>query len=305
MVKELLTVLALAGSVAFTPSASVQHSYTSYYRVTGDYDTLDYYYSGLYFDTRETFGDLLDIMVDGYAQMPQVTYTIANTINEQCHVIAFDGSSTNFSLDTYYWAILTDYEDSDRVDTCFYLMINPNSFIDLNNVSFNYCVYFVDTSVNSFNYSYNTLWTNLPYGFYPVSFGSSSTYGYICNTFAVNGFGYADTDLPINDYYHFKGFIQFDFRYGISGTSMYDVGYDVGVQDGYSQGYSNGYYQGELYGRSQGSNFYTLLSAIADTPVITLRSLFNVNFFGVNIFLVVTSLFTLLIVIWIIKKVLL
>lgn len=85
---------------------------------------------------------------------------------------------------------------------------------------------------------------------------------------------------------------------------IYDTGYTDGLRDGFNQGYEAGYHQGGYdYSLSHGQSFSDLFYAIGDTPVLMLRRLFNFEFFGINLMTVFMSLFTALIVIWIIKKV--
>ena len=109
--------------------------------------------------------------------------------------------------------------------------------------------------------------------------------------------------------------------YGVDSTNnAYDTGFDngyaVGHQDGYYEGvddgratgYENGYDDGYLVGRTDGiasANDYSFLSlfgAVADTPVLMIRSLFNFDFFGVNLLTVVLSLFTALILFYLLRK---
>lgn len=74
----------------------------------------------------------------------------------------------------------------------------------------------------------------------------------------------------------------------------YDYGYDVGYDNGYEEGMNNGadYTFGSLFG------------AVADTPILIVRNLFNFDFFGVNMLTVVLSLFTALILFYLIRKLL-
>ena len=102
-----------------------------------------------------------------------------------------------------------------------------------------------------------------------------------------------------------------------SDTLTYQDGYNLGYETGYSNGftngetsgYQNGYNTGYNTGLSDGlnmaqtSNFNSLFNAIADTPVLFMRSLFGFELFGMNVFAIIMSLITGLIVIYVIKKV--
>lgn len=81
-------------------------------------------------------------------------------------------------------------------------------------------------------------------------------------------------------------------------------GYQDGRSDGYSTGYTLGYNQGVVVG-SEGNNdfgFINLFGAIADTPIMMLYSLFNFDLFGVKVLTVILSLFTGLMLVFVIRK---
>lgn len=106
----------------------------------------------------------------------------------------------------------------------------------------------------------------------------------------------------------------------------YNNGYGYGVQDGYSNGYTDGansvdtesyyldgvntgYWNGYAVGYSEGSTaptytFGELFGSIADTPVLIVRGLFDFDFFGINLMTVVLSMFTALIALFIVRKLL-
>lgn len=89
-------------------------------------------------------------------------------------------------------------------------------------------------------------------------------------------------------------------------VDSYNSGYNNGNNDGYKTGYDVGYGVGYDAGL-QVNNPYTfgaLFGAIADTPVLIFRSLFNFDLFGTSALVVVMSLFTALVLIFIAKKLL-
>ena len=93
----------------------------------------------------------------------------------------------------------------------------------------------------------------------------------------------------------------------------YNDGYTSGVNDGnssgYSEGYDDGYDVGVSYGYNEGVNdsnqytFYNLFGAVLDAPVKVFSSLFNFNLLGVNLLGLITGLFTLAVIILVIKLV--
>ena len=87
----------------------------------------------------------------------------------------------------------------------------------------------------------------------------------------------------------------------------YSTGYDTGLSQGNSTGYDNGYLVGYNNGYNEGindSNTYTfnnLFGAVLDAPVKVFSSLLNFNFLGVNLLSFITGLFTLAVIILIVK----
>lgn len=78
--------------------------------------------------------------------------------------------------------------------------------------------------------------------------------------------------------------------------------YQTGVTGGYNNGYTNGYDNGFLDGSNAGVTFFSLFGAIADTPLLMLRSLFNFDLFGANLLVVILSLVTGLMVFYVVRK---
>jgi len=68
-----------------------------------------------------------------------------------------------------------------------------------------------------------------------------------------------------------------------------DDTYDIGYQDGYENGYTDGQ-------TNTGSNqFQKLLGVIIDTPIVYLRKMFGYELFGVNLFMALTTIVSLLV----------
>ena len=89
--------------------------------------------------------------------------------------------------------------------------------------------------------------------------------------------------------YHFNYFVDFTF-------SLNNENYSSGYSIGYEQGYNNG-------SNHVSTSFSSLLTSIADTPIIMLKRLFCFDLFGYNLFIVVGSLITLLIFVFVARKV--
>lgn len=109
-------------------------------------------------------------------------------------------------------------------------------------------------------------------------------------------------------------------------TNGYNTGYTYGNSDGYRTGYTEGvnsvdtqsyyldgvntgYWNGYAVGYQEGATaptytFGELFGSIADTPVLIIRGLFDFDFFGINLMTVVLSMFTALIALYIVRKLL-
>lgn len=110
-----------------------------------------------------------------------------------------------------------------------------------------------------------------------------------------------------------------------SGNDYYNTGYNIGFRDGQQEGYTSGYNQGEREGRSNGFNsgytqgetagysagvasandytFIGLLGAVVDAPVKAFTGLLNFDILGVNLSGFVLGLFSIALIIWILRKV--
>lgn len=98
----------------------------------------------------------------------------------------------------------------------------------------------------------------------------------------------------------------------LTDTQMYNQGYQDGLlaeqnniyQQGREDGFSGGYNQGYVEGieAASNNNFFTLIGAAVDVPITALTSLLNFTFLGVNLLAFVTSILTLALIIFVIKK---
>lgn len=117
-----------------------------------------------------------------------------------------------------------------------------------------------------------------------------------------------------NDYYEFR--TLFVNTNGLTDYSDgYNTGYMYGKNDGYANGEKTGYQNGYKKGRTDGynsgyshgineSNDYTflgLISACIDAPITYFTSLFNFELLGVNLSAFLTGLFTLCVIVTIVK----
>ena len=127
-------------------------------------------------------------------------------------------------------------------------------------------------------------------------------------------------DFPQYDLYYREYYLTDDFNFTdneyynqgyTAGSSIgYGNGYNSGVTDGYNEGYSEGNRVGYQQGLSNGLanandySFFGLIGAVIDAPIQYLSSLFNFNILGFNMLAFITSLFTVCLIIWIVKMLL-
>lgn len=168
-------------------------------------------------------------------------------------------------------------------------------------------IYYNGVSVanySSFDTFYFSQAVNNYYGLtYPFYFG-----GNLGLSFTIPNLDYGYTiSFAIGNNLNYSS----DYNYGYQ--NGYNDGYSKGLDDGNTKGYADGlsagYQNGYATGYSDGLNtasqtsFSSLFGAIADTPIMFIRSLFNFDLFGMNVFIIIMSLLTGFIVIYIVKKV--
>lgn len=103
----------------------------------------------------------------------------------------------------------------------------------------------------------------------------------------------------------------YTFNMDYSDSQIYDQGYLKGLEDNqqniYDNGYNTGYDDGKYVGKNEGIaqandySFISLFGALFDAPVTMLMGLLEFEFLGINLWAFVTSLFTLALVLFIVK----
>ena len=93
----------------------------------------------------------------------------------------------------------------------------------------------------------------------------------------------------------------------------YNIGYQVAQQryndelisekaKSKQEGLNQGYEQGYQVGASQSNSLYGLVIAVIDAPINIFKSIFNFDILGINIVGVTFGIVTLLVIVWLIKK---
>lgn len=136
--------------------------------------------------------------------------------------------------------------------------------------------------------------------FFYKNLSSSSIYYYDFYLSPYRRYYFNDgLNLTDNEYYN-QGYQQgqqngYNTGYNAGESAGYKDGYSVGQTTGYNNGYSDGMEDSNQY------TFLNLLSATIDAPVKYFQSLFNFELLGVNLQGFLTGLFTLCVIVTIVK----
>lgn len=190
----------------------------------------------------------------------------------------------------------------------------------------NGCVTYFHTSFGAYNFaiksifSFNNLFNYKNVVSVCLFSGSDWSGSYVCCRYYDASGYYLQLSFYVAD--NFKFPIQtYYFNEGIDLTDneFYNQGYNAGQNDGYNKGYSFGEYDGYNSGYKAGntvgyengynkglsdSNQYTfinLIGATIDAPIHYFQSLFNFELLGVNLSSFLMGLFTLCVVVTIVK----
>ena len=236
--------------------------------------------------------------------------SFALTNNYQSQVYLYDTSNFYFADALYTERIRLDNradynifftKDYTYTQPC---LINTIAWGTFNSFDKDYYLYpfIVSSSLagNIPNYSPFTSSYSLVFGFeYPQNY----TYNQ----------GYLDGQNDANGDYYTNGYAD---GYDIGYESGYDTGFDEGNNAGYytgytsgsTIGYNNGYSNGYNTGFGDGVNsahnytFGALFGAVADTPIMILRSLLNFDVFGVRAMSILMSMITGSIALFLIRR---
>lgn len=164
-------------------------------------------------------------------------------------------------------------------------------------------LFFKDFSCLNFSQKYEVEWYVSKFMFFD-SLGNSFSVTLTCIDYDEQFFSSDFTYYLNSDYYK-----------NLSDNVVYQDGYNKGVDVGYSQGQVDGYYEGyddgkrfgyrvgysDGVGQSNDYTFFGLISAVIDAPLTYFTSLFNFDLLGVNLSSFIASLFTLCVIITVVK----
>lgn len=114
-------------------------------------------------------------------------------------------------------------------------------------------------------------------------------------------------DVPGASYYEFSFndfVLNFYGGYNAGFTAGYNVGYNDAKNDFYNSRYQLGYSDGFNEGASGQYSFFALISAVVETPINAVLGVLNFNFLGINLKDFFLSIFTIALIVLILKFVL-
>lgn len=120
----------------------------------------------------------------------------------------------------------------------------------------------------------------------------SSDTGFLVQAFTTRTY-FINTDLSDNQIYN-QGYQQ-----GLADnqSNIYNNGYNAGYDVGFGQGRQDGIVEANDY------SFISLIGAVVDVPVQTIRGMLNFTFLGINLFDFLMGLIAILVILFIVKLV--
>lgn len=221
-----------------------------------------------------------------------------------------DSSSVTIPMNGYYhrssiwWGPQNDVTNT--LITAVWFNIAPNFIANIKSIQFGS---YRSGSIDSFTYT--SYYNYVRY----IDINNRSL------TIVIEGFS---DNFDFDDRFYLYTFLDFRTYYltdpsNFSDNEFYNSGYQSGLADGYnngftsgkSEGYNLGYNAGEIFGYNKGHQdgsedsgqytFLSLVSSVIDAPMTYFQSLFNFELLGVNLQGFLMALFTLCVVVTIIK----
>lgn len=304
MLSHLLLAIGLSASIGLGASANIQRAL--YPNSIGQIETGDNV------DNAGWFGDFYDNAVtyyyDGYTFTATTLFNDDegdyNPMSNYPYGSNLDGTGFK-SYRCFFFVLDTQYNNPDYVLRMPYVDVTPDRYVeyewydhqeyfmmliketdagDLQNIEIQCTNYFAD------NFNINLF----------ISVNNQHTRFANLQDWMTTGTPYSKIFTDSVSFLDNNGAQSFTLTMSNKGNS--NPAYTDGFNTGYSNGYTNGYDNGFTDGSNAGVTFFNLFGAIADTPLLMLRSLFNFDLFGANLLVVVLSLVTGLMVFYVVRK---
>lgn len=133
----------------------------------------------------------------------------------------------------------------------------------------------------------------------------------ICSFFVIKS--YAAVNPDSEDYqagyqagYDMGHYVGYDEGYGTGKREGHEEGYALGNQDGYDEGYNKGLSDGlneTTTSENYKSTFKSIFESVFQAPIDFVKGAFNFEVFGLNIFKLASFALTIVLVVWVVKRV--
>ena len=265
-------------------------------------DETNSFYSN-FFVNNDTYRDDLPFLNMNYGQF---AYSACgnDTLIENSSLFTEFGSTFSYNdctnLIFYLWYENDDlYIDDGSLTYCNYLNTPFFNVAQQSGYQSGYNTGYTDASGVSQKEAFNRGWTQ------GSEFGSNAGYmaGYSVGYDEGQTIGYqSGYETGYDDGENFGQNSGYDNGY----TVGYEVGSYDGYQDGYNGGYNLGYDRGHLQGiEDANSGDYDLSSMVvkvADTPINLFKSIFDIEFMGINLVPIIFGLTSLGIAVWLVRR---
>lgn len=243
----------------------------------------------------------------------------ANTIVSNWYR-TYDYSTATYSRDVLvngYPVVLTGFTSDAWINFCY--LIVPNTIKDFYStpeeiwtgdvvsVSFGSSMsnpILNQSSLTNIKYNYINFTDNYNNKFYFIIkdasvFAEDSSSYYVIGSYWNYQTYYLRSSMTDNEYFN-SGYNEgFNIGYTEGENTGYNTGYAEGFNNGENTGYGNGYNDG--LETADNFTFLGLIGATIDAPIKAFRGLFNFELLGVNMVSLITGLFTLCVIVAIVK----
>lgn len=314
---SLVFVLALCLPFLFRPKIKTKNMLASADTVSSVYS-----YSGSSLFFRSYF--FTGISMGSFATILQTDFSITFNLSSSNSFASFRTPQKSFSSSFTFGNLVSqkwspsglEWHRSDVLigmgDWYYYIYCRVSNFCDFNFVGC-YISSFVNIPVGQFVDDFKGANTSVMYINYIRYFGLDSSGNIDTTNFIEFAIPFVTGGDPVNIYAYSSR--TYYFTRVDTESASYSAGYNDGYSAGESSGYKKGYSAGDSAGYSRGYNYgvstandYTflgLMSSVVDAPITAFTSLFNFEIFGVNLSGFILGVFTLCIIIFVVRKLLL
>lgn len=136
--------------------------------------------------------------------------------------------------------------------------------------------------------------------YYP--YDSTTSFVYVCDSYTTTDIDNVSAPLYVSVYSGGVGVSGYQSSLSSSYNNGYAAGLDAGADADVNNAYNTGYSAGYEAGLHTEDSFYTLFFTAVDAPLNAIKTMFSFEILGVNVAGFIGSLFMILVVVFVIKK---